>query len=251
MISAIIIDDIQKSRGVLLRLLQQYCPQISVIGMAASADEAQFLILDKRPNLIFLDVEMPNGTGFDLLERFSAPDFEVIFTTAHDRYALQAIKFCALDYLLKPIDIEELVIAVQKMEDKIKTKTNSTQKNFSYLIENLKNNNHKAHKIGIPTQEGLLFIKVNDILYCTADRSYTFVHLKNKKRLIATRKIKEFENLLHTHDFFRVHRSSLINLNYIEKYYKGSGGYVVMSDGASIDVARRKKEDFLDRLSKL
>lgn len=249
MIQAIIIDDIQKSRALLLQLLHQNCPNIQVVGMASSADEGHFVILDKQPQLVFLDVEMPNGTGFDLLERFGTLDFEVIFTTAHDRYALQAIKFCALDYLLKPIDIEELVVAVDKMEQKLQN--TSKNKNYAYLIENLKNNNHQDHKIGIPTQVGLEFIKVSDILYCTADRSYTFLYLKNKKSMLATRKIKEFENLLSTHDFFRVHRSHLINLNYIEKYYKGTGGYVVMSDGKAIDVARRKKEEFLEQLSKL
>lgn len=249
MIKAVIIDDIQKSRALLLQLLHQNCSNVEVVGMAASADEGHFLILDKQPQLVFLDVEMPNGTGFDLLERFGTPSFEVIFTTAHDRYALQAIKFCALDYLLKPIDIEELVVAVDKMEQKIQSAPQ--QQNYAYLIENLKNNNHQDHKIGIPTQDGLEFIKVNNILYCTADRSYTFIYLKNKKSMLATRKIKEFENLLSTYEFFRVHRSHLINLNYIEKYYKGTGGYVVMSDGKALDVARRKKEEFLERLSKL
>ena len=249
MISAIIIDDIQKSRAVLLQLLQRHCPQINVIGMAASADEAQLLILEKNPDLLFLDVEMPNGTGFDLLKRFSSPTFEVIFTTAYDQYALQAIKFCALDYLLKPIDIEELQAAVQKMASKVTTPKSSNR--FTHLIENLNNHNHKNHKIGIPTQEGLIFIKVDDILYCTADRSYTYVQLKNQRKIIATRKIKEFENLLTQHDFFRIHRSHLINLNYIEKYYKGAGGYVIMSNGQSIDVSRRKKEGFLEQLDKL
>ncbi|MGB0985311.1 MAG: LytR/AlgR family response regulator transcription factor [Saprospiraceae bacterium] len=249
MISAIIIDDIQKSRAVLLQLLQRHCPQINVIGMAASADEAQLLILEKNPDLLFLDVEMPNGTGFDLLKRFSSPTFEVIFTTAYDQYALQAIKFCALDYLLKPIDIEELQAAIQKMASKVTTPKSSNR--FTHLIENLNNHNHKNHKIGIPTQEGLIFIKVDDILYCTADRSYTYVQLKNQRKIIATRKIKEFENLLTQHDFFRIHRSHLINLNYIEKYYKGAGGYVIMSNGQSIDVSRRKKEGFLEQLDKL
>ncbi len=249
MISAIIIDDIQKSRAVLLQLLQRHCPQINVIGMATSADEAQLLILEKNPDLLFLDVEMPNGTGFDLLKRFSSPTFEVIFTTAYDQYALQAIKFCALDYLLKPIDIEELQAAIQKMASKVTTPKSSNR--FTHLIENLNNHNHKNHKIGIPTQEGLIFIKVDDILYCTADRSYTYVQLKNQRKIIATRKIKEFENLLTQHDFFRIHRSHLINLNYIEKYYKGAGGYVIMSNGQSIDVSRRKKEGFLEQLDKL
>jgi two-component system LytT family response regulator len=249
MISAIIIDDIQKSRAVLLQLLQRNCPQINVVSMASSADEAQLQILEKQPNLIFLDIEMPNGTGFDLLKRFPTPDFKVIFTTAYDQYALQAIKFCALDYLLKPIDIEELQVAVQKMANKIHAPKSSNR--FTHLIENLNNHNHKNHKIGIPTQDGLIFIKVDDILYCTADRSYTFIQLKNERKIIATRKIKEFENLLSQHDFFRVHRSHLINLNYIEKYYKGSGGYVTMSNGQAIDIARRKKDGFLERLDKL
>ena len=249
MITAIIVDDVQKSRALLLQLLTQNCPQVTVLGMASSADEAHFLILDKKPQLVFLDVEMPNDSGFDLMMRFQSPDFEVIFTTAYDRYALQAIKFCALDYLLKPINIEELKAAVIKTEDKLNQ--NITKRNFSILIENLKNNNHKDHKIGIPTLEGLIFIKVDDILYCTADRSYTNIQLKNKRTILATRKIKEFEQLLSDHDFFRIHRSFLINLNYIEKYYKGAGGYVVMSNSKAIDVARRKKDDFLERLKKL
>ena len=249
MIRAIIVEDVPRSQETLFKMLIQNCPQVSILGMANSVDTAYDLIVQSQPNLILLDIEMPQKNGFDLLIKFPNPDFEVIFTTAHDQYALRAIKFCALDYLLKPIDIQELQLAIQKTEQKLRS--NITNQNFTHFLENLRNQNSQDHKIGLPTAEGLLFIKVSQILRCEAAGSYTNIFLRNKKQIIATRKVKEFENLLAEHDFFRIHRSHLINLNYIEKYYKGAGGYVTMSDGTSIDVARRKKEEFLDRLSRI
>lgn len=249
MIKTIIVDDVLKSQALLTQLLALHCPTVEVVGTANSVDSACPLILTHHPDLILLDIEMPHKNGFELLKLFPNPSFEVIFTTAFDQYALRAIKFCALDYLLKPIDVAELKIAIQKTTQK-RHQQNQHQ-NFSYFLENLKSPNTQDHKIGLPTLEGLIFIKVSDILRCEAAGSYTNVLLLHKKTIIATRKIKEFESLLGGHNFFRVHRSHLINLHYIEKYYKGSGGYVVMSDGSSIDVARRKKEDFLKQLSKI
>ncbi len=249
MIKTIIVDDVLKSQALLAELLTSHCPEIQVVGQANSVDAACPLILTHQPDLILLDIEMPHKNGFELLKLFPNPTFEVIFTTAFDQYALRAIKFCALDYLLKPIDVEELKIAIQKIIQKHNKQHRNP--NFSYFLENLKSSNTQDHKIGLPTLDGLIFIKVSDILRCEAAGSYTNVLLLHKKTIIATRKIKEFESLLGGHEFFRVHRSHLINLHYIEKYYKGSGGYVVMSDGSSIDVARRKKDDFLKQLSKI
>ncbi len=253
MIKTIIVDDVLNSQKVLQQILTEHCPQVQICGFAGSVLEAQRLILEQQPDLVLLDVEMPPNNGFELLEQFPNPNFEVIFTTAHDQYALRAIKFCALDYLLKPIDIQELKSAIDKTYAKFQENkaTNNSKQNYNQLIENLKSPNHQENKIALPTLDGLVFVKVNTILRCEADGSYTSIHLTNKKTIVATRKIKEFEQLLAEHNFFRVHRSHLINLNHIEKYYKGTGGYVVLSDGTAVDVARRKKEEFLERLSRV
>lgn len=245
----IIIDDIKKNREILLDYLTDYCPQVEVVGQAENVRSGFAIIQEQQPELVLLDVEMPGGTGFDLLDQFEEVSFEVIFVTAHDRYALKAIKFCALDYILKPVDVKELIQAIHRANEKLKERSSST--NFSHLISNIKNQNINQHKIALPTQEGFIFIEVNDIIRCEAEGSYTQVILKNKKSILATRKIKGFEELLSDYHFCRVHRSSLINLNYIEKYHKGEGGYVVMSDGATVDVSRRKKDDFLEMLNTL
>lgn len=253
MIRALIVDDVVNSQNVLLQILVHHCPQVKVCGVASSVLEAQRLIIEQQPDLVLLDVEMPPNNGFELLEQFPNPTFEIIFTTAHDQYALRAIKFCALDYLLKPIDIQELKLAIEKTVKQFENRNKYPKgnQNFSHLLENIKSPNHQKNKIALPTLDGLVFIKVNTILRCEADGSYTKIYLTTKKTITATRKIKEFEQLLTEHNFFRVHRSHLINLNHIEKYYKGTGGYVVLSDGSSVDVARRKKEEFLERLSRV
>ncbi len=249
MISVVIVDDVKKSRETLEQMLQNYCPHTEVVGKAGSANEAFKLIQETEPQLVLLDIEMPNGTGFDLLEMFDSISFEVIFTTAFDQYALKAIKFCALDYLLKPIDIKELIQSIHKAGERLRN--HNEKDNFSHLLTNLKHKNSPTNKLALPTQEGLVFIVVQEIIRCEAEGNYTSIFFKSGKRIVTTRKIKDFEELLSEHHFFRVHRSHLINLSYIEKYFKGDGGYVVMADGSSIDVARRKKEDFLERLSRV
>lgn len=250
MISIIIVDDVKKSRDTLEKMLLNYCPDSEILGKAGSAKQAYSLICDKQPQLVLLDIEMPNGTGFDLLEMFEDINFEVIFTTAFDQYALKAIKFCALDYLLKPIDIKELIQSIHKASLRI-NEHSKKDSNYSHLLTNLKHKNSPTNKLALPTQEGLVFIIVNDIIRCEAEGNYTSIFFKDGTRLLTTRKIKGFQELLSEHDFFRIHRSHLVNLNCIEKYYKGDGGYVLMIDGSTIDVARRKKEDFLERLSRV
>ncbi len=245
----IIVDDIAKNREILQGLLADFCPQVEVVGTAEDVAPAHPLILEQEPDLVLLDVEMPGGTGFDLLEKFDDVNFEVIFVTAHDRYALQAIKFCALDYLLKPVDIKELIQAVHRAGEKLKERK-STEK-FEHLLKNIRSKETRQHKIALPTLEGFVFIQVENIIRCEAEGSYTNVFLEGGKSICATRKIKGFEELLNDYDFFRVHRSHLINMNKIEKYHRGEGGYVVLSDGISVDVARRKKDEFLERLNSL
>ncbi|MGB1216264.1 MAG: LytR/AlgR family response regulator transcription factor, partial [Saprospiraceae bacterium] len=222
---------------------------VNIIGEADDVAPAIHLIQSQNPDLVLLDIEMPNGTGFDVLQALGEVNFEVVFITAHDRYALRAIKFCCLDYILKPVDIKELIQAVHRASEKLKER-NSTE-NFSHLLSNIQDKNPKQHKIALPTQEGLVFIKVDDIMRCEADGSYTRIILKDKSKIIATRKIKGFEELLTDYHFFRVHRSHLVNLEYIEKYHKGEGGYIIMSDGTSVDVSRRKKDEFLEQLNSI
>jgi two-component system LytT family response regulator len=248
MIKTIIVDDIQNNRDVLQQLLTEYCPNVQICSFASNVIEAEIVIQNIQPDLVLLDIEMPPSNAFELLKKFPNPNFEVIFITAHNQYALRAIKFCALDYLLKPVDIQELKAAIDKVSHKIKT---NQKQDYSTLIENIQNKNHQEHKIALPTLEGLIFVKVHQIIRCEADGSYTNIHLASKKILTATRKIKEFEQLLIEHNFFRVHRSHLINLDKIEKYYKGNGGYVLLSDGSNIDISRRKKDAFLEKLNRI
>lgn len=247
MIQAVIIDDEAKSRETLSKMLSKYCPNAQMAGVAHSVESGFELINEVNPHLVFLDVEMPPYTGFDLLKKFDEIPFEVIFTTAFDKYALNAIKFCALDYLLKPIDIEELILAVDKMRQK--EATQNIDQRLVHLLKNVQSQSN--NKIAIPTQEGLDFINSNEIVYCEAQGSYTLLVLQDKTQILSSRTLKDFESLLTSQGFYRIHHTYLISLDYIQKYHKGNGGYVVMQGGASISVSRRKKDDFLRVLNTL
>lgn len=247
MIKALIVDDEEKSRITLKNLITMYCPNIDVLELCDSVNSAIEAINKKMPDLVFLDVEMPFHNGFTLLEKIKEPSFDVIFTTAHGHYAIKAIKYSALDYLLKPIDSDELVAAV----DKVKTKQTGAIKqapNFDLLLNNLKVKGNNV-KIAIPTFEGLQMINTSDIIKCTADESYTHISLVNHNKITVSRILKEYEELLSDLNFFRVHNSCLVNLTHITKYIKGEGGYVVMTDGSSVEVSRRKKAELLSKLS--
>jgi two-component system LytT family response regulator len=247
MIKAIIVDDEEKSRVTLNRLVSDYCPDIKIAELCDSVDTAQKAVEKHDPDLVFLDIEMPFHNGFVLLERISNPRFEVIFTTAYDHYAIKAIKFSALDYLLKPVDTDELVSAVEKINEK-RISPQTHLPDFELLLSNLKLKG-KTAKIAIPTFEGLQMVNADDIVRCTADESYTQISLANGTRLMVSRILKEYEELLSDLNFFRVHNSTLINLTHVVKYIKGDGGYVLMSDGESVEVARRKKNELLSRLA--
>lgn len=236
MISTILIDDKAANNRMLQQLLNHYCPVVDVVGTATNIDDACQLINSLSPRLLFLDVEMSSESGFELLSRFPVISFDVIFITAHSQYAVKAFRENALDYLLKPVDITALQEAVQKIVDKIslqeaKTKTAPGKPN--------------VHRIAIPNHDSVLFISVNDILRCESDNVYTFIYLRNKTRFTSTKSIGEYEQLLPADQFFRVHKSHIINLGCIQKYYRGRGGYVIMEDGSQIEVAARRKDDFL------
>lgn len=246
MLRAIIVDDEQSSQETLAKLLEIYCSEITITGFANNVEQAFTLIKEQKPDIVFLDVEMPNGSGFDLLALFDNIPFEIIFVTAYDQYALKAIKFCALDYLLKPVNAEELIKSVQKLSNKKVEEL--TQLKFRTLLENLQVHNVLDNRIAIPCKDGMEFIQVKEIVRCEADGRYTAIFLKDKPSKLTTQNLKEFENLLEQHQFFRVHHSHLINLNYVNRYRRGEGGYVIMDDGTSVDVSRRKRDLFLERL---
>jgi two-component system LytT family response regulator len=249
MIKAIIVDDEEKSRITLANLIEMYSPSVQVMELCDSVSTALKAIDKYNPDLVFLDVEMPFQNGFTLLEKIKNPHFDVIFTTAYDHYAIKAIKYSALDYLLKPIDSDDLIAAINKVEEK-KSQSSPQKPDFELLLSNLKVKGG-AVKISVPTFDGFQMINAEDIIRCTADESYTEIILSNGKKVVVSRILKEYEELLSDLNFFRVHNSSLINLTHVVKYIKGDGGYVVMTDGKSVEVSRRKKSELLNKLTRI
>jgi two-component system, LytTR family, response regulator len=241
MLTAIIIDDEQKGRVALKQKLEDYCPDVKLAGEAASGPEGLRLIDRHQPQVVFLDIEMPRMNGFEMLHQVKNKNFHLIFTTAYDQYAIKAIKYAAFDYLLKPVDIEELKSAIQRVMEE---KKQQTDQKFEVLEQHIATRN-PLNKIAIPTLDGLLFFDIADIIHLEAQSNYTAIHFHNHPRLIASRTLKEFEDLLPDNMFFRPHHSHLINLNYIKRYIKGDGGQIEMHNGHFVDVARRKKEEFL------
>jgi two-component system LytT family response regulator len=245
MINAIIVDDEPYCCEALSILLERYCPQVEVTGSYHSGVDALEAIWKQRPQLLFLDIEMPRMNGFELLEKIKDLTFELIFTTSYDQYAIKAIRFSALDYLLKPIDREELVKSVEKVEQRLQS---PLPQQIDLLFQKLQSPANLFSKIAIPTMEGLQMVAVNNIIHCTSDSNYTVLTLKDQPRVIASRTLKEIEELLEDYSFARVHHSNLVNLNEISKYIRGEGGYLVMSDGSSVNVSRSRKEGLLKRL---
>ena len=248
MIKAIIVDDELGARESLSKMIEKNCKQLEIIAKADSMLAAFEAITNKQPDLVFLDIEMPNGNAFDLLEKFKEINFNIIFTTAYDHYAIKAIKFSALDYILKPIDPEELVEAVKRFEKKQTDQPNVLDKQFKTLLSNVRPEN-KLKKVGIPDGDGLIFINLSDIIRCESDGNYTFFILTNGKKIIASRTLGEYEQMFAEDNFFRIHRSHLVNLQHVKKYIKGEGGYVIMSDDSQVEVSRRNKNEFLEKLS--
>jgi two-component system LytT family response regulator len=245
MIKAIIVDDELDCCETIAALLNSYCPDIEVTGVYHNGLEALRAILQLQPDLVFLDVEMPKMNGFEMLEQLPQVNFDIIFTTSYDQYALKAIRFSAIDYLLKPIDREELQKAVQKV---IQRSQRTIAKQVEILMQKLHHPAKSIGKIALPTMEGLQMIPIDSIISCESDSNYTVLLLKNRKKLVVSTTLKEIEEVLEDHSFARVHRSYLVNLNEVEKYVKGEGGYLIMSDGSMIDVSRNKKEDLLKKL---
>ncbi|HTD94402.1 MAG TPA: LytTR family DNA-binding domain-containing protein, partial [Chitinophagaceae bacterium] len=241
MIKALIIDDEQKARNILHHYLTSFIPEITEIRQAESADNALEILKDYTPGIVFLDVEMPHKNGFDFLVQLQEPSFDVIFTTAYNQYAIQAIRFSALDYLLKPVDPDELKAAVERHREK-KESVQQKKELYDNLVQNIEKREVKDFKIAVPSSEGVHFFKIDDILRLEADRSYTYIHLLNKKPFLASKTLKHFEDMLNEFDFIRTHKSHLVNPRHITRI-SNDNEFVLLSDGSKIEVSRRKKEE--------
>lgn len=237
----IIIDDEKHCIKTLSNLMETNFSDIKIVATCLESTKAYDLILEHRPDFIFLDIEMPLLNGFDLLSKFEHLDFDVIFTTAYDSYAIKAIKFSALDYLLKPIGKEELTFAMNKIKSKLGS-ISKTQLQMASMV----NNRQLPDTIALPTNDGLIFTTVNDIIHCVADGNYTRIHFTDKTELLLSKTLGDVDELLSDYNFFRIHHSSLINLKQVKKYIRGEGGEVIMSNGQSLAVARTRKADFLN-----
>lgn len=244
LISSIIVDDEPGNIVTLNELIKQYCPQLIVTGTAQNPDEAIKIIKEVRPELVFLDIEMPFGNAFDLLDKLSPVNFEVIIVTAYNNYAVKAFKYAAIDYLLKPVNITELKNAVERVTESLEK--NAINNKITSFIEQYKATSTSSNKIVLPTNEGSYIENISDIMYLQASGNYTFIFCKGKEKYVVTKKLKEFEDILPLEIFIRIHNSSLININFVKKYFNGRGGYVQMEDGTTIQVASRKKNEFLN-----
>ncbi|HRG89740.1 MAG TPA: LytTR family DNA-binding domain-containing protein [Chitinophagales bacterium] len=239
MINAVIIDDEPNGVKNLQALLLAYCPNVRVVGESGDISSAYQLICNKKPDIVFLDIEMPFGNGFELLDKIYDIKFEVIFVTAFEKYALNAIRKSACDYILKPIDINDLVNAVEKATARI------TQKNESYFLKKMLDSRQPAEtdkKMALPTLQGMVFVKLSDIIYCEAEGSYTWFHFIDGSKILIAKNIGEYDDLLTDRGFIRVHHSRVINYNHVVEFRKGNSPTLIMSNGASIPVSHRKRD---------
>lgn len=253
MINAFIVEDEPKAMNLLLHYIEKYCPVLNVVGTAKDANEAFDKITELQPQLLFLDIEISNEespeTSFDLLARLPKYQYEVVFVTAFNHYALQAIKFHALDYLLKPIDIEELERAVGLAVTKLGSKPENPQ--LKDLINHLQNPKQKNQRLWIPMQDGLQVVKIDQIMYIEASGRYSYIYIDGAEKMLSTRNLKVYIDLLSEHNqLIHIHRSFFINIKYIQKYISTDGGEVLMGNGIKIPISRRKKQAFLNRIEK-
>lgn len=247
MLDVVLVEDEIHGRETLKNLLMEYCCDIEIIGMGASVGEGIDLINRCKPDLVFLDIELHSGMGFEILEAVDVLNFEVVFTTAYENYAVKAIKFSAIDYLLKPIDISELQDAVKKV--KLRREAISQNQKLLNLLKNLRYGNDHLKTLTLATSEGLEFIAVSDIIKLEANGSYTMFYLKNNRKLLVSKNLKEYEKLLPDAIFYRAHHSCIINLSQVERYVKTDGGYIVMREGLQAIISQKRKERFIELMN--
>jgi two-component system LytT family response regulator len=243
MLTAIIVDDETSSRNSLRQKLFKHCTDIAIIGECENGEEGITAIEEKKPDIVFLDVEMPRMNGFTMLQQLENRNFEVVFITAYDHYAIRAIKFSALDYLVKPVEVADLKAAVEKAAHKRKKPAGNER--LEILLQNLQDDRKEQQRIAVPSLEGLQFVETGHIIYLEANSNYTCFYLTGNTKITVAKTLKDFEELLPGSLFIRIHHSYIINKNMVEKYINGKGGQVVMKNGIVLDVARRKKDEFM------
>jgi two-component system LytT family response regulator len=246
--TGVIIEDEKHQQEMLTDLLADTFPELQIIGTASSVPQGVQLLKTLNPDLVFLDVLLPPHTSFDLLNSLKNISFEIIFTTSFEEYAVKAFRLSAVDYLVKPIVKDELVLAITKFKQK---KNNATTLHMQTLLENLQATSIDHVRIALPTLTGYLFVKVKEIVRCESDNTYTTFFMTDKRKVIVSKTLKDCEQMLVEYRFYRVHNSHLINLEYMTEYIKGEGGMVKMADGSQIDVSRRRKDDFMQVLKKV
>lgn len=247
-LKTLIVDDEQNAVDFINSVIGDHCPELEVIGKAYNVTEGVKKIQELKPDLVFLDVEMPNGTGFDLLSHFPEKEFDVVFITAFNHYAIKAIKFSAVDYILKPLNIGEFIEAVKKVLQKRSGSSFQGNENFKILMENLKS--PVPSRLAIPTAEGMEYLNPKEIMRIEADRSYSWFFLIGNRKILVSKNLKEFQDLLSDRYFFRSHNSHLINLKYVRKFVRKEGGYIEMQDGEQIPISRNRKDLFLVHMSR-
>ncbi len=237
---AILIDDEISNLENLRILLEKHCPQVDIVATAQNVADAVNAIEKHLPDLIFLDIQMGEQTGFDMLNLLPKRNFEVIFVTAYDQYGIQAVKFAALDYLLKPVDIDELKTAVSKVEQKLAARTPSSQLDF--LLQQIRSPQQSASKIALPMQSEIRYIALSEIIRCEADNTYTFFFLANNEKLLVSKSLKEYADLLKPNGFLRTHQSHLVNPKFVKSWLKEDGGVLLLTSGEKIPVSKPNKE---------
>lgn len=246
-IKAILVDDEKNALEVLEWLIKTYCPEVEIVGQFQSGEDCLNNIQSLKPDVLFLDVEMPKMNGFDLLEKIQDKNFDVVFTTAYDKFAVKAFRYSAINYLLKPIDPDDLITTVERIKQK-KAVINKEQ--VDLLFQSLVNKDNTLERIALSTNDGLTFVMTKEIIYCKAESNYTSLALLNGKKILIAKTLKEIDETLAGKDFFRVHKSFLVNINHISKFVRGEGGYIVMPDSQQISIARDRKDDFFQLFTK-
>lgn len=253
MITTVLVDDDANLRKGMKALLEKYAIDMKIVGEAEAVDDAIAVISKTRPQVVFLDIQLAEGTGFDILEKLTETmgkiSFQVVFITAHEQYAIKAFRFSALDFLLKPVDPEEL----QKVVEKIKATVQKSEsfEHIELLLENIRKKADNFKRIALSTSDGIHLFNINEIIRCAAEDNYTTFYLKSGKTILISKTLKEYEDMLSGHGFERIHQSHLINLDYLKSYIKKDGGYVIMADNSHLPISQRKKERLQDYLKTL
>ena len=248
MIRCILIDDENNSLEMMEWLIKTYCPQVSIDAMCNSSEKGIEAIRKFKPDVVFLDIEMPHMNGFDMLEQFDKLFFDVVFCTAYDQFAIRAFKYSALNYLLKPVDPADLQETIRRLEEK---KSSPSKEQMEMLLQNIRSNTKPpVQRIALTTNDGMIFVSTQDILYCEAESNYTSVVLKGAKKILVSKVLKDIDETLSGNDFYRIHNSYLININHIKKYVRGDGGYVIMENDVTISISRSRRHEFMELFSK-